>query len=693
MLYEYLQKVKNLDIMTPPVQLNIGGKSGVKTYFGVAMTVLYLVSVGIFSYIILLTFLAKDSPTVNEEQSQTGVNPKVDMVSNSLFPVSYVLLGISYLVPAELVPKYFSVYLNKFRVVTNVLPDGSTNLTLFKDQMPVIPCKQAFKNETLAKVYNSYLDTPFFKLHGLESGLCPQFDPTESYVGGGGSESSIDVMTLEFYPCSLPNATQCATLFELLNLGIVVSLPSSSITLSNYTEPVKTYLNSDTNYFIDHQSTQRYFIQMQYNEIWDVSQYFFTESLRTSFPSIEKNVFGVLARDPTQLTCPGETTFINSPTCIAYLEFEFHSGPTKRKITRSYKTITQTLSQIGGINSMVMLVFVYINLIYNYYAKRNLLVERVFKFFQHIQPLKEPRLAKQGSEGGSPAGTTQNLGSPELDKFNSIGGPPKPGAASRSSQHHLKNPIAQLNKKELETLRSEAYEVIRKNLDVVTLVREVNNLKVLTQLLFKDYQQKLMPLISLNIQSNMDRLKKESLKSKRNSKVKPSPSDPVFLPELDNRIGTMSPKKNSPDSESPVLKKKSTVLRAVENRESEESMSFNAALLMLEEYRNGMEKIPKQEWTLEQKIALFCYEGLDQKQETHSLRKHRSTIFDVGTAADSLGNSSQPLPRNELVRSPLQEPDDWNAFEEAQGIQNFDPSEGGRVVPALKGNEKKLLNV
>ena len=63
MMRKFVHQIKSLDFMTPPVQLNIGGKSGVKTLFGVAMTAFYAGSIAIFSYIFLLSFLATDSPT------------------------------------------------------------------------------------------------------------------------------------------------------------------------------------------------------------------------------------------------------------------------------------------------------------------------------------------------------------------------------------------------------------------------------------------------------------------------------------------------------------------------------------------------------------------------------------------------------------------------------------------------------
>jgi hypothetical protein len=52
----------------------------------------------------------------------------------------------------------------------------------------------------------------------------------------------------------------------------------------------------------------------------------------------------------------------------------------------------------------------------------------------------------------------------------------------------------------VKNLQRQAYKMIEKSLDIVTLVKEINSLKVLTHFLLKDYHLKLVPLISLSLQ-------------------------------------------------------------------------------------------------------------------------------------------------------------------------------------------------
>ena len=690
MLFEYIQKIKDLDFMTPPVQLNIGGKSGVKTYFGVSMTVLYLVCVCIFSYVIILTFLDSTSPAVTQETSQSSINPKIDMIQNNLFPVIYLLAYNIYPVPAAYAPHYVTIAYNKFSIIGRVNPDGSSNITYHSSIMPVIPCSQALLNSTLYEVYKNYLSTDFFKQHGNTSGLCPQFYPNESFVSGGGSDSSMDFLQLEVYPCTLLNSSMCANLTELMNLNIIVTQPSSSISLGNYTNPVKSYLNADVNYFINTQMSQKYSQPLMNTEIWDQSQVFSTNSLRSNFSSIEKTVFISQTRDPTQLTCPGVTQF-DASNCFPYLTFQYMSGPNKLIYVRSYKTLTQALSQVGGINNVVMLVFIYINLIYNYYATKTLLVEKVFKFFSIVKV--QPRGESEGGGGGGAEKTENQHGAIQPNSKD-----PQSPTIAQNGDPHLINPLSRLSQKELENLKDEAYEVICKNLDIITLVREINNLKVLTQLLFKDYQQKLIPLISLNMQAQKDREKKELERSRKEkkSKTKVTPVNPNDESGMTELIGNKTPssrraRKSIFPSASGLALGAST---RQENPEFEGGLNFNMAFNLLEENRKLIASIPRTDWTLEQRIEMFCYEGLDHTGGSGSTPAQASggKSFLIGgtgsplkvEAAKSIELAEgegdiQPPPEKKIVIH--DDDDDWGQKESAR-------KEPQQPVPILKHEEQ-----
>ena len=54
-------------------------------------------------------------------------------------------------------------------------------------------------------------------------------------------------------------------------------------------------------------------------------------------------------------------------------------------------------------------------------------------------------------------------------------------------------------------LETEAYKIVENSLDVVTIVKELNNLNVLTNLLLQDYHRKLAPMAALSLQAKFDK--------------------------------------------------------------------------------------------------------------------------------------------------------------------------------------------
>ena len=55
----------------------------------------------------------------------------------------------------------------------------------------------------------------------------------------------------------------------------------------------------------------------------------------------------------------------------------------------------------------------------------------------------------------------------------------------------------------VKALEEKAYKYIEENLDVISLLREINNLKILTHLFLNDYQRRLVPLVALSLPNSV----------------------------------------------------------------------------------------------------------------------------------------------------------------------------------------------
>ena len=171
------------------------------------------------------------------------------MYKQAMLPVVYVLQNELYSIPVNEIPTYFTMIFLKFSYSMLVQADGTSKIITQYVPMPVVPCASLFSNATAIKPYEPYLETAFFKAHARNYGMCVKANEAGTIVSGGGSAQSLEVLSLMIMPCLLPQG--CAPPSVIKNAGLLISMPSSSLNLSNYEEPVKTYLPSETYYFVN----------------------------------------------------------------------------------------------------------------------------------------------------------------------------------------------------------------------------------------------------------------------------------------------------------------------------------------------------------------------------------------------------------------------------------------------------------
>ena len=113
------------------------------------------------------------------------------------------------------------------------------------------------------------------------------------------------------------------------------------------------------------------------------------------------------------------------------------------KIIRTYKSITRTLGEVGGVNSVLFMLFYYATVIYCRYKTRNIMVDKVFPF---IKEAEEMQIIKSKSKGD---GRKASMNAIQPDN---------------QERQHIKRDAS------AKKLRKTAYQAIEDTLDVVTIV-------------------------------------------------------------------------------------------------------------------------------------------------------------------------------------------------------------------------------
>jgi hypothetical protein len=483
-----IRELKRFDMMARPITFNVGGRKGIQTYFGLFMTASYAFTLVTVSYMILLTFLDTTSPQVMQQTSEDSKYPVFDLAKNHILPSFFLALDDATPIPASQVLKYITPRYYKADIETITNPDGTSASTAKLVDMPMVPCEQIWQNETLATHYGFFNETnDYFKSTSVKNGYCAKIVPEALTVYGGGSESKRGITMLDFLPCTLPSG--CATLPELKRLSIYLMMPSISLNLSNKAEPIQYYVLKDSGIQINEQMKQLYHYRLSHTEINDDAGFLSKYEKVGSAASLMAPKINSGSRNPAQISCTALD--LANRACVTYMRVQIMSSGVNTKINRSYKGVIKTISEIGGINSFTFIFFLYSSYLFGYLNQKSAMARIVFDFLESKKALFDILNSKQQSTELPLEGTNLTEGNPKVIS--------KSIAANQFKQR----------KKQLE---EEAYMVIQNNLDIITIVKEINNLRVLTHLLMKKRHRRLAPLVSIALHTN----EKERLKASKN---------------------------------------------------------------------------------------------------------------------------------------------------------------------------------
>jgi hypothetical protein len=120
----------------------------------------------------------------------------------------------------------------------------------------------------------------------------------------------------------------------------------------------------------------------------------------------------------------------------------------------------KTMSEIGGMNSIAFIIFYYASLLYAYFTKRENFIKTIFPFI-YSKDFEE--MVSQDSK--------DDQGKFSLAIFG----------------------------QNMRKIKEEAYNSIVKCLDVVNIVKEMNNIKLLTHIMMNQHHRFIAPLVALNI--------------------------------------------------------------------------------------------------------------------------------------------------------------------------------------------------
>ena len=484
------------DMLAPEISFRFNGQRGVRSSIGICLTLCYICSVSVFTYITVLTYLSTDSPTVVTDNSEGGKTHKVQMGEHSLLPIMFMTLDEAIYLDPETAPAYFTFIFSKYRIRSEVNQNGSISLNFVKIDMPVVPCKTLAQNESAFQYYKKYENDSLFTTYGMNYGLCIQGDPNELFIEGLGTENVLDTLIFQALPCKL--GASCAPLSTIKRIALLSTNPIATLNVSNFDNPVHYSLNTDAYYYVNEAMNQKYQPKVVLTKIYDEAQnlrnIFKGKVLKKEYFNLDKSSMtsNIRGRDPTQVTCT--QLEIDTLQCVPYFQIEYLSTSKFIHVARIYKSFIRTLGEIGGINSFAFLLFFYINRVYCYFAQKRIMLDKVFGIFSEEDHRRNKRKAGNGKD--KKMGNDSSIGS------------------NKTGKGLYRGLLRDMDDNSYSKMKGDAYAMVEESLDVVNISKYMITLRVVFDLILKQYHRKLAPLMALKLDGKRIGMKRRAIRKK-----------------------------------------------------------------------------------------------------------------------------------------------------------------------------------
>src|SRR3990167_841811 len=276
-----------LDLLAPNVNLNVNGKSAVKTAVG---SLIWLVAASGFllSFVIIMVdFFSTGDPRVSAEFSSQRTYPKIQLADGALIPiVQFFYDGNS--IPFEEVSKFVTVRAVSLTSTSFTLPDGTITSDTKEVEWPVVPCNLLLgQNKFYEKQMNESLGP--LAQSTYQSSLCLNYTDGELFVQGGGSTPQYTDFEFAIFPCSLANQMDCKPPADMKKVAFGYTTGQEILNFGNYEQPLSYSFNGDEFYYIDLGVTNSLTQKLMTTEIKDIHSFLQPDVLRLTYPKIEQS--------------------------------------------------------------------------------------------------------------------------------------------------------------------------------------------------------------------------------------------------------------------------------------------------------------------------------------------------------------------------------------------------------------------
>ena len=461
------------DVLAPEIKLKIEGNTSYRTFFGALLSVGYIATQIFFIQQSFLKFWNKKAPTVTQTNIDLSEAPTIHLSDFKYLPIVYLKTWYNKQLTFEEQKKYGTW--RSWRASTQDDPAD-----ILYEEMPVRPCSVLIDEGRFDKFFQyHYSDAELQRIR--EFGACVDPEERELKLVNELNGAHAFWNEIEFFPCSLD--TGCEPAEVVRSHVITFENPLKKFNIKDYDNPVDQSVKTSLYISINERMQWMVPFRLTQTEVIDERGLFFDDKIKFNGSVVSKtNTLGLtqVVRDEKKTQCTAEE-IDGYTTCLPYLTTQITSSTESLVITRSYTGILDMFGEMGGIKQILDVIFLSLYTFIHSYLFRRHLLYKIFNLRTH----RNIFCCKKNN-------TTDPITYP----------------SALSNQQS--NPYSTEDK--LKQRIQSAHKIIDENLDIVTILKELNILQVLAAEIFKNY-------VNYDV-IQQDRLKRGALNTNDHSGVK-----------------------------------------------------------------------------------------------------------------------------------------------------------------------------
>jgi hypothetical protein len=369
----------------------------------------------------------------------------------------------------------------------------------------VKPCSQLINKKPYAKIFSDRTFGPLVpKLFS-----CIEVPETQRIkIFGDMFDPEMSTLKLNAYPCSQTDPTKCLDTAVFKEVAISLLYYKKIIIYSNFETPIHMERITKENMGMMDTTAATYTQNLGSVEVLNELSYFVPDKTKDKYlVQIENEDINFSARSPHSYCTPQQ---IDSGHCSQYFSMEYRSSGMVTTYIRTYADFITSMSEVGGIKEVIFGLASLVYFLYNKISRTLYITDKLINV-GYLKSLFADQIggpaSAEGKIGLGLLSSNKVLIQYQTNVRNSLSlaeqsarkketvctGEKLQSKQSRNLARSLKDLI------HIRKIRLEVDQMVEENSDILTLVKEINTIKVLKEILLKPYHLRLLPLVSIEM--------------------------------------------------------------------------------------------------------------------------------------------------------------------------------------------------